>query len=88
MPCRELVRGDRLLVNPVNRVQERNVFWTWPALKPADPVTSHLLSPREYPARLSLVIPMYNEEAVIAPLRDAVEQLRPHLCRARSSWFW
>jgi polyisoprenyl-phosphate glycosyltransferase len=34
--------------------------------------TSHLLCPRARPARLSLVIPLYNEEAVIAPLRDAV----------------
>jgi polyisoprenyl-phosphate glycosyltransferase len=43
------------------------------ALKPADSVTSHLSSPRQRPARLSLVIPMYNEEAVVAPLRDAVD---------------
>jgi dolichol-phosphate mannosyltransferase len=42
------------------------------ALKPADSVTSHLLSPRERPARLSLVIPIYNEEAMVAPLREAV----------------
>jgi dolichol-phosphate mannosyltransferase len=41
-------------------------------LKQADPNTVHLLSPRESPARLSLVIPMYNEEAMIAPLREAV----------------
>jgi dolichol-phosphate mannosyltransferase len=41
-------------------------------LKQADP-TNHLLSPREYPARLSLVIPLYNEEAMIGPLRDAVQ---------------
>jgi glycosyltransferase involved in cell wall biosynthesis len=41
-------------------------------MKHADPVTSHLLSPRDRPARLSLVIPIYNEEAVIAPLREAV----------------
>jgi len=39
----------------------------------ADTITSHLLCPREYPARLSLVIPMYNEEAVIAALRDAMD---------------
>jgi dolichol-phosphate mannosyltransferase len=43
------------------------------ALKLADSVTSHLLSPRKRPARLSLVIPMYNEEAVIVLLRDAVD---------------
>jgi glycosyltransferase involved in cell wall biosynthesis len=42
------------------------------ALKPPDSITSHLLSPREHPARLSLVIPVYNEEAVIALLREAV----------------
>ena len=36
-------------------------------------VTSHLLVQRERPARLSLVIPMYNEEAMVAPLRDALE---------------
>jgi polyisoprenyl-phosphate glycosyltransferase len=59
-------------VNLVNRVQERDVFWTWPFLKQADPTTSHLLAPRGCPARLSLVIPMYNEEAMIGPLREAV----------------
>jgi glycosyltransferase involved in cell wall biosynthesis len=41
-------------------------------VKQASPVTSHLLSPRKNPTRLSLVIPIYNEEAVIAPLRAAV----------------
>jgi glycosyltransferase involved in cell wall biosynthesis len=41
-------------------------------MKQADPVTSHLLSPRERPGRLSLVVPMYNEEAVISLFRDAV----------------
>ena len=40
--------------------------------QPVDPTTSHLLSPRGRPARLSLVIPMYNEAAVIVPLRAAV----------------
>jgi glycosyltransferase involved in cell wall biosynthesis len=50
------------------------------ALKPADSVTSHLLLPRQRPARLSLVIPMYNEEAVVAPLRDAVDSF------ARTLW--
>jgi polyisoprenyl-phosphate glycosyltransferase len=34
----------------------------------------HLLEPRPYPARLSLVIPMYNEEAVVPLLRSALEQ--------------
>jgi len=36
--------------------------------------TFHLLQPRPYPSRLSLVIPMYNEEAVIPLLRPALEQ--------------
>lgn len=39
-----------------------------------DSVTRHLLRPRAYPGRLSLVIPLYNEEVVIAPLREAVER--------------
>ena len=42
-------------------------------MRQADPVTRHLLSPRERPARLSLVIPMYNEEAMVAPLREALD---------------
>lgn len=42
-------------------------------MTPTDPVTSHLLVPRERPARLSLVIPMYNEEAMIAALREAIQ---------------
>ena len=36
--------------------------------------TYHLLQPRPYPAKLSLVIPMYNEEAVVRLLRTALEQ--------------
>jgi polyisoprenyl-phosphate glycosyltransferase len=36
--------------------------------------TFHLLQPRPYPAKLSLVIPMYNEEAVVPFLRQALEQ--------------
>ena len=43
------------------------------ALKPADSVTNHLLAPRAYPSRLSLVIPLFNEEAVIPLLREAVD---------------
>lgn len=35
--------------------------------------TRHLLSPRLRPARLSLVIPLYNEEAMIAFLRGAID---------------
>ena len=36
--------------------------------------TFHILQPRPYPAKLSLVIPMYNEEAVLPFLRKALEQ--------------
>jgi glycosyltransferase involved in cell wall biosynthesis len=36
--------------------------------------TFHILQPRPYPGLLSLVIPMYNEEAVVPHLRGAVEQ--------------
>jgi glycosyltransferase involved in cell wall biosynthesis len=36
--------------------------------------TFHILHARPYPAKLSLVIPMYNEEAVVPLLRDALEQ--------------
>ena len=36
--------------------------------------TFHLLHPRPYPGLLSLVIPMYNEEAVVPFLRSALEQ--------------
>jgi glycosyltransferase involved in cell wall biosynthesis len=35
---------------------------------------SYLLQPRPYPTRLSLVIPMYNEELVVPFLRNALEQ--------------
>jgi glycosyltransferase involved in cell wall biosynthesis len=42
-------------------------------VKPTDSVTSHLLVRRKNPARLSLVIPIYNEEAVVAALREAVD---------------
>ena len=36
--------------------------------------TFHLLRPRPYPSKLSLVIPMYNEEAVVPLLKPALEQ--------------
>ena len=36
--------------------------------------TYHLLQPRPYPTKLSLVIPMYNEEAVVRLLRTALDQ--------------
>jgi polyisoprenyl-phosphate glycosyltransferase len=42
--------------------------------------TSHPLCARARPSRLSLVIPMYNEEAVVALLRDAVDNF------ARTLW--
>ena len=38
-----------------------------------DAITQHLLHPRPYPAKLSLVVPMYNEEAVVSHLRTAIE---------------
>ena len=36
--------------------------------------TQHLLEARPYPALLSLVIPVYNEEAMIPHLRSAIEE--------------
>jgi glycosyltransferase involved in cell wall biosynthesis len=45
---------------------------------PTDP-SSYLLLPRPYPAQLSLVIPMYNEESVVPFLRSALEQFLPEL---------
>lgn len=41
--------------------------------------TFHILQPRPYPAKLSLVIPMYNEEAVVGALRKALEQFLSEL---------
>jgi polyisoprenyl-phosphate glycosyltransferase len=41
---------------------------------PKEHQTFHLLQPRPYPGLLSLVIPMYNEEAVVPHLRAALEQ--------------
>ena len=38
-------------------------------------MTHHLLESRAYPATLSVVIPMYNEESVVAPLRAEVDKL-------------
>src|SRR6266536_4581037 len=40
---------------------------------PPQKIVAHLLSPRPYPARLSLVMPMYNEEAVAPLLRRELE---------------
>ncbi len=45
--------------------------------------TFHLLQPRPYPQKLSLVLPMYNEEAVVPALRQALEHFLPELhCQA------
>ena len=41
---------------------------------PTQPQTLHLLQSRPYPRLLSLVIPMYNEEAVVPHLRGALER--------------
>lgn len=41
---------------------------------PKDKNTFHILQPRPYPAKLSLVIPMYNEQAVVPLLRSALQQ--------------
>lgn len=41
--------------------------------KGADSATRHLLQPRPHPAKLSLIIPMYNEEAVIGHVRPAIQ---------------
>jgi glycosyltransferase involved in cell wall biosynthesis len=41
--------------------------------------TNHLLLRRDRPGRLTLVIPLYNEEAVIALLRDAVNRFASSL---------
>jgi polyisoprenyl-phosphate glycosyltransferase len=44
--------------------------------------TRHLLKPRPYPAELSLVIPMYNEEAGVELLRQEIERFGAELhCR-------
>jgi glycosyltransferase involved in cell wall biosynthesis len=45
---------------------------------PTNP-SSYLLQPRPYPATLSLVIPMYNEESVVPFLRSALEEFLPEL---------
>jgi polyisoprenyl-phosphate glycosyltransferase len=41
--------------------------------------TFHILQPRPYPGKLSLVIPMYNEEAACPLLREALEQFLPEV---------
>jgi polyisoprenyl-phosphate glycosyltransferase len=41
---------------------------------PTQRQTFHLLEPRPYPRLLSLVIPMYNEEAVVPHLRAALQR--------------
>jgi polyisoprenyl-phosphate glycosyltransferase len=42
-------------------------------MKTLDIQTRHLLRPRPYPATFSLVVPMYNEGAVVTLLRAAIE---------------
>lgn len=37
-------------------------------------ITNHLLKPRPYPGKISLVMPMYNEEAVVPILRAEIER--------------
>ena len=45
--------------------------------------TVHLLENRAYPSSLSLVMPMYNEEKIVALLRAELEKFLPQLhCEA------
>ena len=44
--------------------------------KAAHRVTRHLLQPRPYPAKLSLVVPIYNEEPVLPFLRAEIERFK------------
>jgi dolichol-phosphate mannosyltransferase len=44
--------------------------------KAAHRVTRHLLQPRPYPAKLSLVVPVYNEEPVLPFLRAEIERFK------------
>ncbi|MGD0522903.1 MAG: glycosyltransferase family 2 protein, partial [Terracidiphilus sp.] len=37
-------------------------------------MTNHLLCPRPYPEKISLVMPMYNEEAIVPILRGELER--------------
>jgi dolichol-phosphate mannosyltransferase len=39
----------------------------------AKPATQHLLRPRPQPPKLSIVMPMYNEEVVVPHLRSAIQ---------------
>jgi len=48
----------------------------------AEQATRHLLTSRRPPARLSLVIPMYNEEAVLPSLRSALQEFAQTLAGA------
>jgi polyisoprenyl-phosphate glycosyltransferase len=51
----------------------------WIGTMPEINRSTYLLQPRPYPARLSLVVPMYNEESVVPFLRAAMEQFLPEL---------
>src|SRR5262245_60655143 len=42
---------------------------------PSQRITQHLLRPRPYPATLSIVLPMYNEEAVLPILHEKLGPL-------------
>jgi len=44
-----------------------------------DRVTRHLLTPRPYPAKLSLVIPIYDEELAFPRLRAEIERFKGEL---------
>ena len=44
-------------------------------------MTNHLLCPRPYPRKISLVMPMYNEEAIVPVLRGELERfIAPLAC--------
>jgi polyisoprenyl-phosphate glycosyltransferase len=43
-------------------------------------INSYMLQPRRYPDRLSLVIPLYNEEDVISYLRAAISDFMIEVC--------
>ncbi len=48
-------------------------------MKGSENATQHLLQARARPAKLSLVIPLYNEGAVVSHLRAAIEAFAPTL---------
>ena len=51
------------------------------------PTVYQVLEPRDHPALLSLVIPLYNECEVVPILRAQMEKFLGELaCSAESSW--